>query len=148
MWLGQKLTIWTLWSIYLCAILMKTLKEKNMRQCSITFIFLSVLCFSIAVAAQEKTFLAETHSSAGIECVDCHETAEPVKKASAKKCKECHGDMTDADEINFKDSGGGSHTLNPHNAHPGEIRCTLCHASHKASTLYCNTCHKFELQVP
>jgi len=119
-----------------------------MKKYSIIFTFLFILCFSLIAVAQEDDSLLETHISSGVECIDCHGVAEPVKKASAKKCKGCHGDMADADEITFKDSAGGEHTLNPHNAHPGQIRCTLCHASHKPSKLYCNTCHKFELQVP
>jgi len=111
-------------------------------------IFLALMCVSLIAVAQETKLLSDIHSDAGIECIDCHGVADPVKKASAKACKSCHGDMTDAEEISFKDTAGGDYTLNPHNAHPGSIRCTLCHSSHEPSKLYCNTCHKFELQVP
>lgn len=114
---------------------------------TITF-FLAVMSISLLAIAGESKLLEDTHAEAGIECIDCHGVAEPVKRAKAKNCKSCHGDMADAAAISFKDSSGAAHELNPHNAHPGQIRCTLCHASHKPSKLYCNTCHEFELQVP
>lgn len=110
-------------------------------------LILSVLIFSAAFADSQK--LSDKHIANGLGCIDCHGVAEPTTKASAKKCLECHNEMQKANEVEFKDTAGKEYKLNPHNAHPGQLRCTLCHSGHKESTLYCNTCHKnFVLMVP
>lgn len=119
-----------------------------MKSIQIISIFICVICLVIPALAKENILLEKVHSNADVTCEDCHRVSNPVKKASAKTCKSCHGDMVDSEEVTFKDSAGASHTLNPHNAHPGKIRCTLCHSSHKPSELYCNTCHKFKLEIP
>lgn len=87
--------------------------------------------------------------SENLECANCHETNEPVSRASYKKCVECHGDMKTAEKSTFHDEGGAVFTMNPHNSHAGNMRCTLCHSSHAESVVYCNTCHhNFDMKVP
>lgn len=116
-----------------------------------SILFAAVLLLMVvftALASTDNT-IKGAHLENGLECVDCHNVAEPVKKASAKSCMECHGDMQDAKEIEFKDNSSTAYNLSPHNSHAGVIRCTLCHSSHKDSQLYCNTCHHtFKLLVP
>jgi fumarate reductase flavoprotein subunit len=114
----------------------------------LTFI-LSVF-LSAAFAAGEEKALRGKHLEAELSCADCHGTDTPEKKASQKACKGCHEGMENEPPVIFIEENGVKHEVNPHNAHPGQMRCTLCHSIHKPSTLYCNEgCHHtFSAKVP
>ena len=86
------------------------------------------------------------HLENGIECVDCHGTDNPTKKAKTSACRSCHDDGPD---IHLERTVGDTvYKIPIHNAHPGKIRCALCHQIHEPSKLYCNKCHPFEIKVP
>lgn len=90
------------------------------------------------------------HQENEVACVDCHETEEPEKRANQRTCIDCHGDMSDDPVRVIKDVNGKEYETSIHASHAGQIRCTLCHASHKESVLYCNEgCHhQFDVKVP
>lgn len=113
-------------------------------------VLVSILCVCFAMVVQAgNNKLADMHKAQGLTCADCHVDEVPTKKASARKCIECHGDMSDSAPLSFKDSTGKDYNLSPHDSHAGQIRCTLCHSGHEQSKLYCNTCHHtFQLSVP
>ncbi|MCD8553600.1 cytochrome c3 family protein [Seleniivibrio sp.] len=114
----------------------------------ISIAILFCLCFALSALA-DGSGLADKHKENGMKCADCHLEDTPTKKASAKQCIACHGDMKDSKELSFKDQGGKEYKLSPHNSHAGQIRCTLCHSGHNPSKLYCNTCHHtFQISVP
>jgi fumarate reductase flavoprotein subunit len=115
------------------------------------FIFLSFLVITIAFASEKKADAIDpVHSETGLNCADCHDTDKPEKRAAASKCIECHTSKADDAPTAFKDETGISYEVNPHSSHAGNMRCTLCHKIHAASSLYCNEgCHhRFLLTVP
>lgn len=57
-------------------------------------------------------------------------------------CTRCH-DYTEVTAST--ENWGGESGVNPHSSHQGELECTNCHNAHGTSTLYCNTCHNWEL---
>lgn len=81
------------------------------------------------------------HAELAFECDACHGTSEPVKRAPASSCIECHDGYPGIGEITK------GVEPNPHDSHQGEIRCTACHKVHEPSVLYCNSCHSFELEM-
>lgn len=115
------------------------------------YLLTAMLLFANVALAQKTTVeISGAHLDAGLGCTDCHGTDTPEKRASQKACLECHGDMLDSAPIKFNSEDGAAFEVSPHNSHAGQIRCTLCHASHEPSKLYCNEgCHhKFILEVP
>ena len=90
----------------------------------------------------DSTFLDNTHAGAGIDCIGCHGTYFPESGLSLEDCLNCHGSYEDL----AKATRGVA--PNPHDSHYMDLRCTLCHKGHEDSVLYCNSCHKFDLQVP
>ncbi|MDR2400828.1 MAG: cytochrome c3 family protein [Deferribacteraceae bacterium] len=125
-----------------------------MEKIYLTAATLTVLTVFIAFAA----FSADTgkeirgaHLENGLECADCHETAAPVKRAGQNSCIGCHGDKTDDIVIKvIEDAKGNEYKSAIHTSHAGTMRCTLCHASHQPSKLYCNEgCHHtWQMEVP
>ncbi|NTW28326.1 MAG: cytochrome c3 family protein [Coriobacteriia bacterium] len=108
--------------------------------------------------------LITAHADNGVSCLDCHEPAlseqlaeagkwvtgnfndplEGRKFATPKFCLQegCHNydDVTKA----TGDYGGGENA-NPHSSHQGVMNCYECHSMHGTSTLFCNSCHSWEL---
>ncbi|WP_366042960.1 cytochrome c3 family protein [Seleniivibrio sp.] len=115
----------------------------------ISLLIVFILGISIVAFAAERQIKGK-HGENSIACIDCHGTNSPENKASAKSCIQCHGDMKDAAESTFKAGPTKTITINVHNAHPGTLRCTLCHSVHDESQLYCNKAchHTFEIKVP
>jgi len=78
----------------------------------------------------------KVHESNKVECAACHlNGTEKIAPDSA--CYTCHG--------TYEDMAKATAELkpNPHDAHIGQIRCTLCHSTHKPSKVYCDECHTF-----
>lgn len=99
--------------------------------------------FAAAVIAQSAAAMpltgdaAKAHNAAKVQCQTCH--VEGVDKpAPASSCLTCHGSYKAAAALT------ASLKPNPHDSHMGEIRCTICHAAHRPSQVYCNQCHTFE----
>lgn len=106
-----------------------------------------VLIKEIFTSAVESNFLDAVHFSANITCVSCHgidilgeNTLENTR------CLSCHGPL---EELIAKTAPKNFPDRNPHNSHLGEIGCTICHAGHAESKIYCLECHpKFEMILP
>lgn len=81
------------------------------------------------------------HLDAGLVCTDCHESAEPTKRAPMSACTSCHGVYADVAELTKNVEP------NPHDSHQGELRCSTCHRTHEPSVNYCNECHEFDYNV-
>ena len=110
-------------------------------------IFVGVAMLAINASAADKkddsksmksAMLADKHAAKGVTCADCHGTDKAKGQPDMATCTKCHGGNKKMMEQtkNLKP--------NPHDAWHlglGEIRCTLCHHGHKASELYCNSCH-------
>lgn len=80
---------------------------------------------------------AQAHRKAGLQCANCH--LDGLNKlAPDSACLTCHGSYSSVA------SATAGIKPNPHASHMGNIRCTICHASHKPSQVYCNQCHTFE----
>ena len=105
--------------------------------------------YSIAAEQKDAGIINQPHREAGLECADCNGAKVPEKRAAASACIECHTKKSDDKHVEFND-GDRSVSVNPHNSHVGEIRCTQCHKIHRQSLLYCNEgCHhKFINTVP
>lgn len=80
---------------------------------------------------------ARAHTTAKLECSSCHIDGLN-KPAPAKACTGCHGSYRAVAALT------ANLNPNPHDSHMGEIRCTICHAAHKPSQVYCNQCHTFK----
>lgn len=102
-----------------------------------------LLCIGLVCSSYATPEMSVTgkHFDNGVTCVDCHDTDNPVKKASVSACSTCHGEYADVAELT------ASMEINPHASHQGEVRCTLCHKTHEPSVLMCNNCHEFEMAV-
>ena len=100
-----------------------------------------VLATGVNGMTQVSSGSEKLHEQKGIACEGCHRKSqqEPV---SPETCSGCHGSYQKLGESNK------GRFPNPHDSHLGEIRCTLCHHVHKASEMYCNRCHSFDLKVP
>jgi fumarate reductase flavoprotein subunit len=93
---------------------------------------------SVLAAAETKdAFLADRHAEYG-SCSICHEEEKPEQGAFVDwaECMECHGEYA---ELGARTQSFGE--WNPHDNHPGETDCTLCHMGHTNSSLFCATCH-------
>ncbi|WP_169629241.1 cytochrome c3 family protein [Ferrimonas kyonanensis] len=112
-----------------------------MKTFSLTLLAVAGLMFSFLGMASEH--LAERHAGFGIDCVDCHLTEVPTKRAKSKACKGCHGDKVDVPLFQAEERSVDFHE-SPH----GSVRCTKCHLAHQQPVMYCNECHAFEKAVP
>jgi len=99
------------------------------------------------IAEKDRWRITGKHAEEGLVCRSCHFSDKPSTPAPQAACIECHGV--------YKGSPASTHDLavgrrrfkvNVHDAHPGQLDCTLCHAAHKMPTLYCNTCHTFKIE--
>ena len=78
------------------------------------------------------------------ECEMCHGKLLPRSRPTKEQCLECHGSYQELGMITEKEE-----SLNPHQSHIGEVRCTYCHHAHKESKDYCNRCHdEIKFEVP
>lgn len=102
--------------------------------------FLTILCISIAFAADEKPVLGK-HGVEQIPCEDCHGTPTPDKRAPASACTGCHGEYDEIAKLTE------AQDPNPHKSHQGELRCTMCHKVHQPSVVYCNECHDYGMKI-
>ena len=109
---------------------------------------------------QTSSFLDNTHREAGTGCKECHHVTplkavnevvsyvtgdyqDPLSEHDFAKenCLECHRSYQSLIEQT-------AHLEpNPHDSHLGELECTMCHNSHRESTLFCNECHTWELTI-
>jgi hypothetical protein len=96
--------------------------------------------FSFVEAA--PSFLADKHKVAGISCGACHKENLPKGQVPTEVCLKCHGDQSKVAEKTRMI------IPNPHESHLGNLKCELCHHSHKPSENYCSTCHEFDYKVP
>ena len=87
-------------------------------------------------------YLDHKHAANGTNCRSCHETDFPDTRSSMDQCLSCHISYEHVAEFTSEVEP------NPHSSHYEDLRCTLCHKAHQASELYCNTCHKFEIEIP
>ena len=106
----------------------------------------------------DATLLVTAHAAVGNKCLDCHDrTAEDAAAEQAayesgdfnsplpmtllgtqELCLGCH----DGDAIAVATVDYGGTARNPHDHHYGDaLQCYSCHRVHRASTMYCTTCH-------
>ena len=104
--------------------------------------------------------LANVHSQADIECLDCHEATvqeqvqelianvtgdfeQPLRerKMPMEQCLSCH----EHDSYANLAEATSDQEHNPHASHNGELECSLCHNMHRPSELYCTQCHAFDV---
>lgn len=98
---------------------------------------ITLLAFAIAVHAQHKYEIKDTHGKLGLTCRDCHGDKSPQQVPEMTACLKCHKsyEAVAARTKNLKP--------NPHESHKGEIACADCHSTHGTSKLSCNDCHSF-----
>jgi hypothetical protein len=89
-------------------------------------------------AASAQDFMADRHLKRGATCADCHGTSVPSPGAlvDMSSCLKCHGSYDKVAALT--QSLGGR---NPHDAHIGQLDCTVCHHGHSEPVLYCSNCH-------
>jgi hypothetical protein len=94
-----------------------------------------------------SNFTDNLHAKANIGCTGCNGKTLPKADDTVEngRCLVCHGPMEKlaqkTEPKDFKDR-------NPHKSHLGDIACTVCHGSHKASKVYCLDCHKkFDMKI-
>jgi hypothetical protein len=87
-------------------------------------------------------YLDHIHSGYDVGCASCHEKPFPDSRASMDQCLNCH--------VSYEHVAKLTEAVkpNPHRSHYEDLRCTICHKAHEPSVLYCNQCHKFDLNVP
>ncbi len=108
--------------------------------------FIILMTFSLVSICAADMTVNKAHLDNDISCADCHGTATPEKRASAKTCIGCHSEIPGT--VKTYSDAGNTREVNIHNSHDGQLRCTLCHRIHEPSTLYCADCHHFEVKVP
>ncbi len=129
-----------------------------MKKLAVIFIFVLMTGVLCAYAAADKQIVSmKAHAENGLVCADCHKTENPEKRAPASSCIECHENKDGTYKGVLGDDGqplkktyseaAGTKSVNIHDSHQGEIRCTVCHTSHKEPVLYCNECHSFKVKV-
>jgi hypothetical protein len=111
--------------------------------------------------------LSNTHEQNGIKCLDCHEAVlseqitEGIEWITGNYSVDSSGNITDGTLTATKDfctrchnwddvvastaDWGGVSGVNPHSSHQGSLACSSCHSVHGTSTLYCNSCHTWQL---
>jgi len=89
-----------------------------------------------------------THGKVDILCSACHDKKLPVTGDTVEndRCLTCHGPL---EALQKRSEPKDFPDRNPHKSHLGDIACTVCHHSHKASTVYCLGCHgNFKMKIP
>jgi hypothetical protein len=93
-------------------------------------------------------YLEGIHRKKGVTCLTCHVDVMPEIDAAVENetCLGCHDSYGKLAEMTANQEDADK---NPHNSHLGEIGCTVCHHAHRASQVYCLTCHSnFEMTIP
>jgi hypothetical protein len=88
------------------------------------------------------------HAKGGIVCAGCHGKDLPKPDAAVEngRCLACHGPE---EELVKKSASADFPDRNPHKSHLAQINCTVCHAAHGPSKVYCLDCHKnFNMKIP
>ncbi len=121
-----------------------------------------------------SSMLVVTHKAMGYTCLDCHtpvlseQISEginwvsgnyvyPLEEKSLDDLVEASG-TEDSDEFCLNEDchdmtreeleeSTSDLTRNPHSDQHGEISCSTCHKAHRASVMYCTTCHD-DAEVP
>lgn len=103
----------------------------------------------------------KAHEGEKLVCTDCHTKGDTTNAIATvvPNCISCHAlpgenyyygtrdEKGHILQIEYPESGK-TKLASIHNSHGGEIRCTVCHTSHKdPEPLYCNNCHQFDLKV-
>jgi len=111
-------------------------------------VLLAVSCLG-ANAPAAPTNAMHKHANRA-QCVDCHGTEPKRTVVEAKACLQCHGSYEELAKKTAHLENMAKFSPNPHAAHTGNLRCTLCHHEHKSSEVYCNTCHNpgINMKVP
>lgn len=101
----------------------------------------------IFTSAAESDYLDASHLSKDISCSACHGKDLLGENAVEKNtCLVCHGPQ---DDLIAKTAPKDFPDRNPHQSHLGEIGCSVCHAGHTESKIYCLECHpKFSMKLP
>ncbi len=101
---------------------------------------------AIFTSAVASDYLDARHVSKDITCGACHEKDILGERAVENtKCLGCHGPL---EELITKTAPQNFPDRNPHKSHLGEINCTVCHAGHAESKVYCLECHpKFAMKL-
>ncbi|MDR1530032.1 MAG: cytochrome c3 family protein [Burkholderiales bacterium] len=105
-----------------------------------------VLLLSASIWAQNAApKVTGKHAEANLSCFSCHNQSAPTQAAPQFSCILCHGlyKGTEREET----IGRRKFKINVHDAHPGQLDCTICHTAHKPPKLYCNECHSFKVIV-
>ncbi len=112
--------------------------------CAMIFLF-----FNISAHA-DNSKLADSHKKAGVECKQCHESMPPKMPTSQDACISCHGNSDKRKQVKIHEGEDRVLEMNIHQSHVGDLRCGVCHSSHKESKLYCNEAchHRFDTKVP
>ena len=131
-----------------------------------------------AAEANKKMVSMKLHEKEGLQCTDCHGVKNPPAKADQAKiyasCLNCHANSggTYKGELDAQGKGvekeypesGKTKMAAIHDAHVGQLRCTLCHTAHKVpdsgrinvatavktpgeGKFYCNYCHQFDIKI-
>ena len=89
-------------------------------------------------------FLIDKHLAVKLKCKSCHPENPPAKAPNwITTCLNCHGgSYTNLAELTVQVGP------NPHASHQGALPCFSCHHVHKASELYCDNCHSWDLKPP
>ncbi len=106
-------------------------------------------CFVMAYAAADMKVKPGAHVENELTCMDCHGVDKPTAPPEQASCENCHGDMTDAPQIEFLNIMT-QHKVKEyiHDSHQAPVPCMDCHKVHAPSKLYCDECHVFEINVP
>ncbi len=106
-----------------------------------------ILIKEIFASARDSDYLDARHFAKDITCAACH--GKDIRGESAvenTQCLGCHGPL---EKLIDKTAPQDFPDRNPHKSHLGEINCTVCHAGHAQSKVYCLECHpKFAMKLP
>lgn len=98
-----------------------------------------VLIKEIFASALQSDLLDARHLSKDITCAACHgKNVFAESGVENNRCLGCHGPLA---VLIVKTAPKNFPDRNPHKSHLGEISCTVCHAGHAKSKVYCLECH-------
>lgn len=121
----------------------------------------SVFCCVIGISSASAQDIVgmKMHKMIGLECNNCHVDDGNANKNMTPTCVSCHApgeryyhgkkDATGKSILKEYPESGKTRMASFHDSHGGEIRCTVCHTSHKKEPekLYCNNCHQFDVKI-
>jgi hypothetical protein len=107
----------------------------------------------ISSEASAQDIFMKKHATAEVACKECHDkgaaTTKPVAKDELARigtkefCLQCHGSYKKltGQTANYEKP------FNPHHSHYDGLDCNQCHHEHRASEMFCSSCH-FDIKVP